>query len=108
ERTEELAARMPGLVKRRLADLEQRWASAGQLLESLSYQRVLDRGFALVRDAAGEPVTSAAGARPGLDVAIRFSDGEVGARIAGPAAPPARPAPKRRKTGGNDDQGTLL
>jgi exodeoxyribonuclease VII large subunit len=72
---------------------------------------VLDRGYALVRDAAGEPVTGAAAAKPGADVTIRFRDGDVGARITGegaraaPAAP--RPAPKRKR-GTDDDQGTLL
>jgi exodeoxyribonuclease VII large subunit len=111
ERTQELAARMPGLVRRRIADAAQRLAGQAQLLESLSYARVLDRGYALVRDAAGEPVTGAAAAKPGADVTIRFRDGDVGARITGegaraaPAAP--RPAPKRKR-GTDDDQGTLL
>jgi hypothetical protein len=55
-------------------------------------------------------VTSAAGAKPGADVTIRFRDGDVGARVTGAAAaaPPARrPAPKP-KLGSDDDQGTLL
>lgn len=108
DRTQELAARMPGLVRRRIADAAQRLAGQAQLLESLSYARVLDRGYALVRDAAGEPVTGIAGAKPGADVTIRFRDGEVGARVSGErvAAAP-RPAPKRRR-GTDDDQGTLL
>jgi exodeoxyribonuclease VII large subunit len=104
ERAEELAARLPGLARRLVADAAQRLSGSAQLLRSLSYERVLDRGYALVRDAAGEPVTSVSGARPGSDVTLRFRDGEAGARIAGA---PGTAAPKRKR-GRDDDQGTLL
>ena len=78
------------------------------LLDSLSYQRVLERGFALVRDAAGTPLTSAAAARPGMEIAIRFHDGEAGAVVAG-APGRAKAKPGRRKDGrGEDPQGSLL
>ncbi len=66
------------LVRERRA----RFGAVGAVLESLSYERVLERGFALVRDAAGEPVTSAAGVRLGERIAIRFRDGERAADIA--------------------------
>jgi len=102
ERTRELAARMPGLIQRRIADAARSLAGTGQLLESLSYERVLDRGYALVHDAAGAPVTSVAGIKPAADVSLRFRDGEVGARITG------KPGPKRRRRYTDDDQGTLL
>ncbi len=102
ERTRELAARLPGLVKRRIADAARSLAGTGQLLESLSYERVLDRGYALVHDAAGAPVTSVGDIKPAADVSLRFRDGEVGARITG------RPGPKRRRRYTDDDQGTLL
>ena len=71
-------------------------------LESLSPNRVLDRGFAIVRDLGGRVLTTAAAARraPGLD--IEFADGHVNARAATP--------PKRRATPRSDgpDEGTLL
>jgi exodeoxyribonuclease VII large subunit len=109
ERTRELAARLPGLVERLIGDAQRRLASNAQMLSSLSYERVLERGFALVRDAVGEPVTSVAQARPGADVTIRFRDGEAPARIGGAAGPPAPAVPKRgAKRGRDDDQGTLL
>jgi len=109
ERTEELAARLPGLIQRLVAEAARRLAASAQFMESLSYQRVLDRGFALVRDAAGEPVTGIAGAKPGTDVTIRFRDGEAGARISGTAAAQAAPAPRPAKRAKrDDDQGTLL
>jgi len=108
ERMREIAARLPGLVERLIGDAQRRLASSAQLLESLSYKSVLNRGFALVRDAAGEPVTSVAQAMPGTDVTLRFRDGEAPARIAGTAPPPTPPVPKRAKRGRDDDQGTLL
>jgi exodeoxyribonuclease VII large subunit len=44
-------------------------------------QRTLERGYALVEAGAGDPVTSRAGAVAAGRVKLRFSDGEVGARI---------------------------
>jgi len=75
--------RMSGGMKRSIANADARLKSAGQLLDSLSYERVLDRGFALIRDTDGEPVMLAAATNAGQDVSIHFSDGDVGAVIAG-------------------------
>lgn len=100
------------------ADIKRAWTAqqqvrvrrlrhAAALLESYSYERVLERGFALVTGADGTPVTSVKQARPGDGVSIRFKDGAAAARIAGGAAP--APAPKRAKKSEPDDsQGTLL
>jgi exodeoxyribonuclease VII large subunit len=46
-------------------------------------ERTLARGYALVEDAAGEPVTSAAGAHDAESLGIRFQDGRVRARVTG-------------------------
>ncbi|MCB9978350.1 MAG: exodeoxyribonuclease VII large subunit [Rhodospirillales bacterium] len=46
----------------------------GRLLETLSFQAVLTRGFALVRDEAGHVISSASA--PAAPVRIRFHDGE--------------------------------
>jgi exodeoxyribonuclease VII large subunit len=54
-------------------------------LESVSYAKVLERGFALVSDGSGVPVTSAAKVKPGADLRIRFGDGEVRATASGGA-----------------------
>jgi exodeoxyribonuclease VII large subunit len=45
--------------------------------------RTLERGYALVQDTAGEPLTSAAAARDAVDVELRFHDGPVPARVRG-------------------------
>jgi exodeoxyribonuclease VII large subunit len=43
-------------------------------------QRTLERGYALVEDSAGEPVTSAAAARDALSLTLRLHDGRVTVR----------------------------
>ncbi len=47
--------------------------------------RTLERGYALVTDAAGEPVTTAAAAREAGAVSLRFGDAAVDATITGSA-----------------------
>ena len=53
----------------------------GRLLDSLSYQNVLDRGYAVIRDAARTPLTSAADLHAGRAVRIEMGDGAAGAMI---------------------------
>jgi exodeoxyribonuclease VII large subunit len=47
-------------------------------------QRTLERGYALVESAGGEPLTSAARARAAQDLRVRFADGSVPARVREP------------------------
>lgn len=68
-------------------------------LESASYQSVLARGFALVRDADGHAITAAARIAPGQALRLGFADGE--ARVV------AEGTPSRRK-GQATGQGSLL
>ncbi len=44
-------------------------------------ERTLARGYALVEDRAGEPVTSSAAARTARDIRVRFHDGAVDAEV---------------------------
>ncbi|MSO66464.1 MAG: exodeoxyribonuclease VII large subunit, partial [Pseudolabrys sp.] len=92
--------------------LQRRWdrvRSAEQLLKAFSYQGVLARGFALVRDGGGHPLRSAAAVTSRMRMEIEFSDGRVGAVADGEGAPPkpapAKPRLRDDKPGG---QGTLL
>jgi exodeoxyribonuclease VII large subunit len=66
--------------------------SCAKMMSSLSYRSVLQRGYALVRDASDKPLRAAAATRPGQVVAIEFHDGKVGAVIGQDDAP-------RRKLG---------
>ncbi|MGE0714044.1 MAG: exodeoxyribonuclease VII large subunit [Alphaproteobacteria bacterium] len=90
----------------RVARAAERLAQQAQLLESFSWERVLERGFVLVCDAAGQPVTRRADTRAGQSVSLRFSDGTVGATIdrGAPAASRAPPRPSPDDPG----QGRLL
>ena len=52
-------------------------------LESVSPLAVLARGYALVTDPAGVPVTHANGVKPGARLRLRFADGEVKTTVDG-------------------------
>lgn len=54
-------------------------------LESLSPMAVLQRGYVLVRDPAGTPVTRAGEVRPGGRLVLTFADAEVPVRAERPA-----------------------
>ena len=117
ERQDRVLERMTGGFTRRAVDaLLERQAQAldslGRLLESYSYDQVLKRGFALVRNAAGEPIIAAAGVPSGERLRLQFHDGEVGATAAGPPAPPKRAGPDTPPRGtppkGTPGQGSLL
>ncbi len=97
-----------GLRPKLLEDLLHRKEIAleksGALLESYSYEHVLKRGFALVRDAADAPLTSAAALSAGMSVALQFHDGRVGAVVEGGEPAPRKGAAKPAKP----TQGSLL
>jgi len=78
--------------------------SLAALLDSYSYERVLARGFALVRDAADHAITTAAAVAPGAGLTIQFADGEIAATATGRADKAKPRPPKRRDT----KQGSLL
>jgi len=118
-RGKELAStsqRLTPAYSRKLEDLSARLAASGRMLDSLSYERVLERGFALVEDAGGTPVSKAATLSAGDQVTVRFADGTTDMQVLGgdspkPVAKP-KPAPKKspkaKPPGGDDRQGSLL
>jgi exodeoxyribonuclease VII large subunit len=72
---------------------------------------VLARGFALVRDASGGPVRSAAAVASGSALDIEFSDGRLAAVATSGAAATRRPAPlrpRRRRGFVDPGQGNLF
>ena len=78
---QELAARLPQAALRHLGERAQRLAHASALLESVNYQRVLERGFALVKDAQGHVVPSAAKATQNATLELVFHDGVVEVKV---------------------------
>jgi exodeoxyribonuclease VII large subunit len=105
--------RRASLALRRVVDKERRrLENRTQLLNSLSYKNVLQRGFAIVRDGAGAMLRRANQAAEAVHLKIEFADGSVHAHTEGhvhPVTPahksqhvaPAQPAhsAKKRDTG---------
>jgi exodeoxyribonuclease VII large subunit len=70
----------PALERAAAVAVDRRRRELDRLLATLDAhdpQRTLERGYALVEDAAGEPVTSAAAAQALPSLAIRLHDGRV-------------------------------
>jgi len=74
---------LAALGERSTATLERARLGAEALIREISGQgpdKTLARGFAIVRDAAGKPITSLAKASPDQSIEIQFRDGVMGAR----------------------------
>lgn len=101
--TRALNQTVPLVVRERHSNL----ARLSQLLDSYSYERVLDRGFALVTNPNQKPITSANELSLGDPAEVRFRDGSVGVAVTDSKAPPSKK--KKPKPGNSDDrQGSLL
>ena len=85
ERVGVFAQRAERAVRTLIATRLARCERDAQLLAAFSYRGVLARGFALIRDAAGQPLHSATAVTAGMPIEIEFSDGRVGARVDGDA-----------------------
>jgi exodeoxyribonuclease VII large subunit len=82
----------------------------GQLLDSLSPFKVLERGYAVVEDRAGHKVEPAE-IVAGMALTLRFCDANVAARAESPALPlgtPAPPSGPRRRTARKEAQPSLF
>ena len=106
-RLDHAASSLAAAVRVPMRDATARLGQSGALLESFSYQRILERGFALVADREGKPVTTATGVNPGMPLDIVFHDGKVAAIVDGDGARP-RPIRRSRSLKDEDDQGSLL
>ncbi|MBM3489922.1 MAG: exodeoxyribonuclease VII large subunit [Alphaproteobacteria bacterium] len=99
-----LGDRLGASARRQVAEAATRLTGLGKLLQSLSYEGVLERGFAVVRKAGGTIVERASAINPGEQLAVQFHDGTVTATADGgtvvPRPRPRRPAPS--------SQGSLL
>jgi exodeoxyribonuclease VII large subunit len=98
---EDLSARQQHATLRTLRDAGERLRAAAGMLSSLSYQGVLARGFALVRDERGALVDSAARARERVVLELEFHDGRVQTLRSGARA-------QGRMTSADDKQERLL
>jgi exodeoxyribonuclease VII large subunit len=108
ERVGVFAQRAERAVRTLIATRLARCERDGQLLAAFSYRGVLARGFALIRDAAGQPLHSATAIAAGMPIEIEFSDGRVGARADGAPSTDMSGAKPRTKRGGGPGQGDLF
>ncbi|MEM9355418.1 MAG: exodeoxyribonuclease VII large subunit [Pseudomonadota bacterium] len=107
----------------RLVDeLRKRLEASGKLLQSLSYQSVLERGFAVVRSTDGETIRSVEQVHPGIALDVEVKDGKFRVEKPGTAKagepsgtprPRAKPGSVRslvseRSKGGGGGQGSLF
>ncbi|MFP6726089.1 MAG: exodeoxyribonuclease VII large subunit, partial [Alphaproteobacteria bacterium] len=93
----EFDRRLCRIVENRIKADGLRLTGQGKLLESLSFEQVLDRGFAIVRKQNGTVVMATAGAAPGDALAITFRDGVVAVTVDGAdATAKQKPRAKRK------------
>ena len=100
-----LAKRLMQAGRRAIADSASRLEAMVARLESVSPNRVLERGYAMVTAGGGQVISKAAAAVPGDAWSVKFSDGNVGVHVDGAAPKRARAALKKSD---NADQGRLL
>ena len=79
----QMSGRTEQAIKRKLEQDKQRLAKGAQLLDAYSYQGVLERGYALVQNQAGDVVRSKGAVKAGEGVALTFADGKRKAVIEG-------------------------
>ena len=77
-----LQANLPHIVQRSLMQRRERLERAALRLELLNPQLVLQRGYALLTDAQGQPVMRPAQLRPGDAVHARLAEGELDLTVA--------------------------
>jgi len=117
-----LSMRLMPVMRAALKEKNQKLTSTTRLLEGLSFERVLERGFAVVRSADGAIISKATMLDAGQIVDLQFKGNEkvgavIGARVAGganaksdangkPISPRKSKKPKAKKN--NTDQGSLF
>jgi exodeoxyribonuclease VII large subunit len=100
ERLEARGARLGRIGDRSTRTARSALDALSRTLETLGPHKVLERGFAIVRDERGAVLTRAADAGGAAGLEVEFADGRLKAR-------PERPAVARRRAPG-PEQGTLL
>ena len=103
------ARRLDPAMQRIAVESRRRLEADARLLETMSYKAVLSRGFAVLRNEAGGPVTSVADLTPGRKVEAELKDGRRRLTVTGDAPKPAaKPGPRKTRKGADDRQGSLL
>lgn len=105
----DIAVRARPALTRLKARKHDRLEAASKLLDALSHQSVLRRGFALVRGVDGQLIRSSHAATSEAHMTLSFEDGDTTvAPIDRPASPPPSTAKKSPATKKKQDQGSLF
>ena len=104
-----LSDRLARAMSSRVPDRRRSLAALARTLDTLSYDRTLERGYAVVWQ-DGRLVKGGAGLAPGDALTVEFAGGDrTPVRVEGAAPAAAAPAPRRaRPRGTDDDQGSLF
>ena len=103
----ELDRRGSAAVSQHVKEAKGRWGRFADLLESYSFERVLERGYTVILDENASPIIAVSALNPKDAVEIKFADGSKNAIITSETAASAKP--KKTKPGPSDKrQGSLL
>jgi exodeoxyribonuclease VII large subunit len=94
------------IAPRLLSPKQDRLGAAARMLESLSYENILRRGYAVVKTADGQLISAPDAVSQGQALAIQFADHKVLNVVAGgqapeqaqPKSPPTKRPPKTKST----------
>jgi len=78
---EGIAGRLALGMNRIMSDKQQQFSARGQLLESYSYHKTLQRGFSIVKDCSGALISSIGQTQTGEHIQVTLSDGSLGACV---------------------------
>jgi exodeoxyribonuclease VII large subunit len=105
----DLERRGRGQIKALFERQSVRLTAAARELTLLSHESILQRGFALVLDAAGSPVRRADAVQAGDVLTVQLARQEtLRARVEGPRPPTPSKAKRKKPTTDDGEQGTLL
>jgi exodeoxyribonuclease VII large subunit len=105
----DLERRGRGQIKALFERQSVRLTAAARELTLLSHESILQRGFALVLDAAGSPVRRADAVQAGDVLTVQLARQEtLQARVEGPRPPTPSKAKRKKPTTDDGEQGTLL
>jgi exodeoxyribonuclease VII large subunit len=104
------AQRAETAFERMLERRQSRLEAVSRLYDTLNYTAVLKRGYAIVKDASGTLVKTAAELKTGTALRLEFADGEASAVASGSATPraPSYRVGGRRKKIPDGSQGSLF
>lgn len=90
----------PALVERPLAQAQQRLDALSRLADQLHPEKPLERGYAIIRNGAGEAITSKAAAAQESALTLQFRDGQLAVTPTGTPAPKPAAARSARSPSG--------